>query len=310
MLNNSSLLEQYLEETEKEGQLTFRKDHPLSNVSSFRIGGNASYVIYPTTVDELSALCALCRSISVPNIVIGNGTNLLFADSGYEGAVIVTSQIKDISINGCTVTAGCGTSLTFLASVAAQSSLTGLEFAYGIPGTVGGALFMNAGAYGGEMKDVTASVSVYDIDSDEIYDINCDDCAFGYRESIFQDSEKIILSAKFILSEGDGAEITRKMNGLMQQRIDKQPLSYPSAGSVFKRYPGYFAGRLIEEAGLKGYTVGGAQVSEKHAGFIVNIGNATANDVLLLVAHIKQVIKENVGIDLQCEVRYIEDPAD
>ncbi len=308
MLYNSTLLEEYLEDAEKEGRLSYRKDIPLSTVSTFRIGGNTSYAIYPLDTDELAALCALCRSVSVPFIVIGNGSNLLFDDSGYEGAVILTTQIKDITVNGNTVTAGCGVSLTHLSSVVAQKGLCGLEFAYGIPGSVGGALFMNAGAYGGEMKDVTVSVTCYDTDTDEIYDISCDECCFGYRESVFQNSGKIILSANFSLSEGNTDEITEKMNCLMQQRIDKQPLNYPSAGSVFKRYPGYFAGKLIEDAGLKGFTVGGAQVSEKHAGFIINVGNATASDVLSLVEHIKGVIKDNVGIELQCELRFIPNP--
>ena len=310
MLSNSSILEQYIEEAEREGRLTFRRDFPLSSLSSFRIGGNASYVIYPSTPDELASLSALCHSISIPNIVIGNGSNLLFSDSGYEGAVIVTTQIKDVKIDGNTVEVGCGASLTHLASVVAEASLTGLEFAYGIPGTVGGAVYMNAGAYGGEIKDVCVSVKVYDGVNDEIYDIKAEDCGFGYRESIFQDSDKIILGAKLVLSEGVNAEITEKMNGLMQQRIDKQPLNFPSAGSTFKRYPGYFSGKLIEEAGLKGYTIGGAQVSEKHAGFVINVGNATASDVFALIDHIREVIKENVGIELQTEVKYIENPAE
>ena len=310
MLSNSSILEQYLEEAEREDRLTFRRDFPLSSLTSFRIGGNASYVIYPSTPDEIASLSALCHSISIPNIVIGNGSNLLFSDSGYEGAVIVTTQIKDIKIDGNTVKVGCGASLTHLASVVAEASLTGLEFAYGIPGTVGGAVYMNAGAYGGEIKDVCISVKVYDSESDEIYDVKAEDCGFGYRESIFQDSDKIILGAKLALSKGEKADITDKMNCLMQQRIDKQPLNYPSAGSTFKRYPGYFSGKLIEEAGLKGYTVGGAQVSEKHAGFVINIGNATAQDVLALIGHIRKVIKDNVGIELQTEVKYIENPAD
>ena len=310
MLSNSSLLEQYLEDAEKEGRVTFRKDFPLSSISSFKIGGNASYVIYPTSADELASLSALCHSISIPHIVIGNGSNLLFSDSGYEGAVIPTTQIKNIKINGTTVKAGCGVSLTHLSSVVSEESLSGLEFAYGIPGTVGGALYMNAGAYGGEMKDVCLSVTVYDSTSDEIYDIKAEDCGFGYRESIFQNSDKIILGAKFVLTEGDTAQISEKMNCLMQQRIDKQPLNYPSAGSVFKRYPGYFSGKLIEEAGLKGYTIGGAQVSEKHAGFIINVGQATASDVLALIDYIVSVIKENVGIELQPEVKYIKNPAD
>lgn len=310
MLSNSSILEQYLADAENEGLLTFRKDVLLSTLTTFRIGGNASYVIYPTTVEELASISAYCKSISIPCIVIGNGSNLLFSDSGYEGAVIVTTQVKDIKIEGTVVKVGCGASLTHLASVVSEKSLTGLEFAYGIPGSVGGAVYMNAGAYGGEIKDVCMSVTVYDGAIDEICEIKAENCGFGYRESIFQNSDKIILGARFLLTEGNQAEIKEKMSALMQQRIDKQPLNYPSAGSVFKRYPGYFAGKLIEEAGLKGYTVGGAQVSEKHAGFIVNTGNATASDVLALIDHIVGVIKENVGIELQPEVKYIKNPAD
>ncbi len=310
MLSNSLILEQYLTDAEKDGLLTFRKDLLLSTVTSFRIGGTASYVIYPTTVEEIASLTAFCKSISIPSIVIGNGSNLLFSDSGYEGAVIVTTQIKDIKIDATTVKVGCGASLTHLASAVSEKSLAGLEFAYGIPGTVGGAVYMNAGAYGGEIKDVCVSVSVYDVVSDEIYDIKAEDCGFGYRESIFQSDDKIILGAKFALTEGIASEISEKMSCLMQQRIDKQPLNYPSAGSTFKRYPGYFSGKLIDEAGLKGFTIGGAQVSEKHAGFVINIGNATASDVLALIDHIKSVIKENVGIELETEVKYIENPAD
>lgn len=310
MLSNSSILEQYLTEAEKEGRLTFRCDFPLSSITSFKIGGNASFVIYPTTIDELASLSAFCSSVSIPSIVIGNGSNLLFSDSGYEGAVIVTTQIKDIKISGASVTVGCGASLTHLASVVSEHSLTGLEFAYGIPGTVGGAVYMNAGAYGGEIKDVCVSVTVYDSESGEIYDVKSEECGFGYRVSVFQNGDKIILGARLILADGDKADITEKMSSLMQQRIDKQPLNYPSAGSVFKRYPGYFAGKLIEEAGLKGYTIGGAQVSEKHAGFIINIGNATASDVLSLIDYIRNVIKENVGIVLETEIKYIENPAE
>jgi UDP-N-acetylmuramate dehydrogenase len=310
MLSNSSILEQYLTDAESEGLLSFRKDLPLSGITTFRIGGNASYVIYPTTIEEIAALSAFCKSISVPYIVMGNGSNLLFSDSGYEGAVIVTTQAKDINIDGTLVTAACGVSLTHLASVVSEKSLSGLEFAYGIPGSVGGAVYMNAGAYGGEIKDVCVSVTYYDGDIDEICEIKAEECGFGYRESIFQEGDKIVLGVKLRLICGDKGEITEKMNALMQQRIDKQPLNYPSAGSVFKRYPGYFAGKLIEEAGLKGYTVGGARISEKHAGFIVNIGNATASDVLSLIDHVRSVIKDNVGIELKTEVKFIKNPAE
>lgn len=309
MLDNANILEQYLTEAEAEERLTYRRDLPLSGVTSFKIGGKVSYAVYPLSIDELTSLCALCRSISVPFYVVGNGSNLLFDDSGYEGAVIFTTGINTIKIEDNTVYAECGASLTHLASVVAKEGLSGLEFAYGIPGSVGGALFMNAGAYGGEMKDVVTSVSFYDIENDEFSSYDLHDCGFDYRKSAFQDGSKIILSMNARLCPSDKQEIIEKMDDLMQRRKDKQPLNYPSAGSVFKRYPGYFTGKLIEDAGLKGYTIGGAQVSEKHAGFIINVGMATASDVLLLVDHIKNVIKDINGIDLECEIRFVSNPA-
>ncbi len=308
MLSNSSLLEQYLEEASGSSRLSYRKDLPLSSVSSFHIGGNASYGVYPESIDELAALCALCRSASVPYYIVGNGSNLLFDDSGYEGFVIFTTSINTIKIEDDTVYAYCGAPVTRLASAVAKEGLSGLEFAYGIPGTVGGALYMNAGAYGGEIKDVVTYVRYYDLDEDEIIKLPADKCGFGYRQSVFQSNENLILSAKLKLRKGNCDEIREKMNCFMQQRKDKQPLEYPSAGSVFKRYPGYYTGKLIEEASLKGFSIGGAQVSEKHAGFIINKGDATASDVLALIEHIKGVIKDNVGIELECEVKYVPNP--
>ena len=309
MLDNSNILEQYLTDAEDEGRLTFRVDLPLSTVTTFKIGGAASYGIYPSSIDELSSLCALCRSISVPFYIVGNGSNLVFDDTGYEGAVIFTTAINTVTINENTVYSDCGVSLTHLSSLVAKEGLSGLEFAYGIPGSVGGAVYMNAGAYGGEMKDVVKEVTFYDIKNDEFVTVENDKCAFDYRTSVFQSGDKIILSVKLKLLSDDRELITARMNQYMQSRKDKQPLNYPSAGSVFKRYPGYFTGKLIEEAGLKGYTIGGAQVSEKHAGFIVNIGNATSADLKALIQYIKAVIKENVGIDIECEVKFVPNPA-
>lgn len=305
MLENTAMLETYLSDGQIEGRLTFHRDYPLSKLSTFRIGGNAAYAVYPKSTDEFAALTALCVSLSIPYTVLGNGSNVLCADDGYEGVVLVTTDMNAITREGNTVKADCGVSLTYLASYAGKEGLGGLSFAYGIPGTVGGAVFMNAGAYGGEMKDVITSVSWYDPLTDESGEYSSEDCCFGYRESVFQKGDKIILSMTVALTPADPAVLRAEMEELMARRRDKQPLEFPSAGSTFKRYPGYFTGKLIEEAGLKGYTVGGAQVSEKHAGFVINIGNATAADVLALIEHIKGVIFEKNGIHIECEVRYL-----
>lgn len=308
MLDNEGILLQYLNDAEKDMRLTYKTEYPLSTASTFKIGGPASYAVFPQNVDEMASLCSLCRSISVPFIVIGNGSNLLFDDSGYEGVVIFTGELKTISIDGTTVFAECGVSLTHLSSVCGKEGLSGLEFAYGIPGSLGGAVYMNAGAYGGEMKDVIVSVDYYDLDSDELGSFECEECAFEYRGSIFNRSNKIILSATLSLVCADKDEIKRQMDEYMTSRKEKQPLNFPSAGSTFKRYPGYFTAKLIDEASLKGFSVGGAQVSPKHAGFVVNTGNATSDDVKALIEHIKAVIKEKVGIDIECEVKFISDP--
>ena len=309
MLNNSEMLEEYLIEAEDDGRLSFRKDLPLSSISTFRIGGNASFCIYPDSADELASLCALCRGFSIPFMVVGNASYLLFDDSGYEGAVIFSTGLNGIKIEGNELTAESGVSVTHLASVASRAGLSGLEFAYGIPGSVGGAVYMNAGAYGGEFKDVIKSVSYYDIEADEFCTCDLSGCRFGYRESSFQNGDRVILSMTVSLTPCDPDNAVRQMEEYMQRRKDKQPLDYPSAGSVFKRYPGYYTGQLIEEAGLKGFSIGGAQVSEKHAGFIINRENATCKDVLDLIAYVKDAIKSRVGIELNCEVKYIKNPA-
>ena len=310
MLNNREILEQYLSEADLEGRLTFRNDVSLKDVSSFKVGGNAEFGIYPNTKDELASLCALCRSISVPFIVVGNASNLVFDDSGYEGAVLFTNNINKISINGNYISADCGLPLSRLCLIASAQELSGIEFAYGIPGTVGGAVFMNAGAYGGEFKDVICEVTYYDTEEDDFFTVKNEECSFGYRKSIFQDNNKIILSTTIKLSKSDKDQIQALMHDYMQRRRDKQPLNYPSAGSVFKRPEGYFAGKLIEDSMLKGHTVGGAQVSEKHAGFIINIGNATASDIKTLVEHIITVVKEKFSVDLECEIRFVNNPSE
>ena len=310
MLNNREILEQYLNEAVQDGRLSFKNDLPLSTVSSFKVGGNAAFCIYPYSKDELASLCALCRSISAPFIVVGNVSNLVFDDSGYEGAVLFTSEINKIRIEGTTVNADCGTMLSRLCTEAAEQGLSGIEFAYGIPGSVGGAVFMNAGAYGGEFKDVIKSVTYYDAEADEFCTIGNEDCCFGYRTSIFHDKNKIILSVILKLERSDKDAVLSLMHDYLQRRKDKQPLNYPSAGSVFKRPEGYFAGKLIEDSSLKGYTIGGAQVSEKHAGFIINAGGATCADIKALVKHIQMVVKEKFSVDLECEIKFISDPAE
>lgn len=308
MLGNPTSLAPYLCKAAEEGRLTYKTDYPLSSLSTFRIGGNAAFVVFPKTADELASLITLCRSASVCYTVIGNGSNVLFDDRGYHGLILVTTALSDWQRCDNRVVADCGISLTYLASVVAKEGLGGLAFAYGIPGTLGGAVFMNAGAYGGEMRDIVSEVSWYDPETDDFGSFSGDENAFGYRESIYQRGDKLILSATLALTPADPAVLRTEMEDYKKRRVDKQPLDMPSAGSTFKRYPGYFTGKLIEEAGLKGYMVGGACVSEKHAGFIINRGNATASDVLTLIEYIKARIKERNGIEIACEVRYIPCP--
>jgi UDP-N-acetylmuramate dehydrogenase len=243
----------------------------------------------------------------MPYIVVGNGSNILFEDAGYRGCVIFTEKMNSVAIDGNRITAGAGMSFTALASKAKTASLTGLEFAYGIPGSVGGAVVMNAGAYGVQVSDVLESCEVFDTEKCEFYTLKKDEMELSYRHSILSENKNLIcICATFTLKEGKKDEIDAVMRDLMQRRISKQPLEYPSAGSVFKRpAPDLFVGKMIEDSGLKGYTVGGAQVSEKHAGFIINIGNATAKDVLDLVEHIQSVIRANYGVEIECEIRRV-----
>ena len=282
------------------------ENKPASEFTTFRIGGGC-FAIYPKDCDQLVKTVEKAREYGVRYVVIGAGSNVLFSDGGFDGAVILTKYIdKTPEINGNIIKAYCGTPLFTLCKSALDKSLTGAEFAYGIPGSVGGAVFMNAGAYGGEIKDICISVTAYSPSDNEIKVYNNEQCAFGYRQSRFsEDNDEIIISAEFELKKGVKKEIKAQMSEILQKRKDKQPLNYPSAGSVFKRYPGRYTGQMIEAAGLKGYSVGGAQVSEKHAGFIINKGGATAKDVLDLIGHIKTVIKERENAELVCELRYI-----
>ena len=277
---------------------------PLSSKSSFRIGGVADVAVFPKSAEELAAVVA---DLDMPYIVVGNGSNILFEDDGYRGCVIFTEKMNDSEVDGNRITAGAGASFTALAVTAKNASLTGLEFAYGIPGSCGGAVVMNAGAYGGQVSDVLESCTLFDVEKREILTLKKDEMELSYRHSILSENKNLVcISATFVLKEGEKEEIDAFMRDIMQRRISKQPLEYPSAGSVFKRpAPDLFVGKMIEDSGLKGYTIGGAQVSEKHAGFIINIGGATAKDVLDLVAYIVKVVRENYGVELECEIRRV-----
>lgn len=287
------------------GHIQYQENFPLSTCSTFRIGGPADIAIFPENSSAAMHAIQLCKRWNIPYVFIGNGSNILFDDSGYRGAVIQSKRMKNIHISGTVLQADCGASLTAAASAAQQASLTGMEFAYGIPGSCGGAVYMNAGAYDGQISDILTQSIYYDPESNQINTLCAEQHVFAYRHSVYMDSEKIILSATFTLRQGDAMEIRKKMEEYMTRRIEKQPLEYPSAGSVFKRYPGYYTSKLIEEAGLKGCRIGGAQVSTKHAGFIVNTGNATASDVRALIELIQNKIRQINGIDIECEISFI-----
>lgn len=292
--------------------IVVKENEPLSKHSSLRIGGNASYALFPKTQDEMIYAVNACMHGNVRYKIVGNASNILFDDSGFEGVIIFTEQQNSVEYTYKTdcvlVKAGCGKSLTELASEAGRKhSLSGLEFAYGIPGTLGGAVYMNAGAYGGQMSDIVIETDVYNIETKQIEKIKTDGHCFSYRHSVFQEkSELIILSTCIKLILDDAGRIYEKMTKNMTSRKEKQPLELPNAGSTFKRpAENIYVGKLIEELGLKGRTSGGAQISEKHAGFIVNRGGATSADVLSLINLIKSKVQNKHGIELESEIIYI-----
>ncbi len=284
-------------------------NEPMSRHTTFRVGGPAEILVTPEAKD-LPAVMECCRRQQVPCLVIGNGSNLLCADAGVEGVVVeIGKQMAEISIteNGqgtCEITAQAGALLSAIASQAAAMELTGFEFAAGIPGSIGGALVMNAGAYGGEMKDVLVEADVLTPEG-EIRTIPASGLDLSYRHSNIPEKGYIVLSAKLLLKKGVKAEILKRMEELKEQRVSKQPLEYPSAGSTFKRPQGYFAGKLIDDAGLRGYTCGGAQVSEKHCGFVINRDHATAEDVRTLMSRVQQIVLEKYQIMLEPEVKFV-----
>ncbi len=279
-------------------------DEPMSRHTSFKIGGNADFLVMPENMKQIESVIGLLREKGIRYTVIGNGSNLLVDDNGIRGVVVkLAKNFSNTVASGNTIIARSGVLLSRLASVALENSLTGLEFAAGIPGTLGGAVMMNAGAYGGEMKDVVCETT-YLNGGGEIKTICGAEHGFGYRKSIFG-KEDIILESTLSLQKGERSEISKKMAELNAQRREKQPLEHPSAGSAFKRPEGYFAGKLIQDAGLKGYKLGGASVSEKHSGFIVSDGTATCADVLALIDHVKAEVLRQFGVELEPEVRYI-----
>lgn len=284
----------------------YKLDLPLAHYSTFKIGGNADIMVFPRDERELVYSVKTAKDKGKKYFILGNGSNTLFSDNGYRGVVISTERLNNVVVNNTEIEAGVGASLTALSKTAQTNSLSGLAFAYGIPGNVGGALYMNAGAYGGEMSDVVVESRYYNPSEDKIFSLAGDEHKFSYRHSFYiENPDFVILSAKLKLNKGNACEILDEMKDYMARRRDKQPLEYPSAGSVFKRCPGHFAGKLIEDSGLKGYTVGGAQVSEKHAGFIINIGGAKAKDVMDLIEYIKETVYKKHGVNLECEVKII-----
>ena len=284
---------------------TLLEQELMSRHTSFRIGGPADYFVEPASVDELAGVLSLARQEKVPFFIVGNGSNLLVSDEGFLGMIVHTGgSLRSISVEGDVIYAQAGALLGAVAGAALEAELTGMEFAAGIPGTLGGAVCMNAGAYGGEMKDILLDAEVLTQDGERLV-IPVEELDLSYRHSIIFEKNYIVLAAHIRLSRGDKTQIRNRMNELAGARKEKQPLEYPSAGSTFKRPEGYFAGKLIQDAGLKGYTVGGAQVSEKHSGFVINRGGATAEEVRFLIRQVRSKVKQQFGVELEPEVRML-----
>ncbi len=286
------------------GEEAVRTMEPMSAHTTLRIGGPADVFAAPGNAEQLRQMTALCREYGQPFYLLGRGSNLLVADEGYRGVMISTERLCGSVRTGTEIEAEAGISLRTLAKLALEASLTGLEFAAGIPGTLGGAVVMNAGAYGSEIRDVLTGAKVL-TPAGEIHNLTNEELKLGYRSSCIPENGYIVLSARLRLAGGDGQAIRDKMDDLAAQRKSRQPLEYPSAGSMFKRPPGYFAARLIDDAGLRGFRVGGAQVSEKHCGFVVNRGGATAAEVLELCGEVSRIVYEKFGVMLEREVKYL-----
>ena len=279
-------------------------NEPLSKYTNTKTGGPADLLAFPSSVLETKKLVVWAKETNTPLTVIGNASNLIVRDGGIRGLTLILTRMNNIQVEGNEVVAEAGAAMIQATEAAYQASLTGVEFAAGIPGSVGGAIFMNAGAYGGEISEVVSSAEVLTRDG-EIKKLNNQELDFGYRHSSVQDYHDVVISATFSLKPGNAKEIRSKMDELNRLRAAKQPLEYPSCGSVFKRPTGYFTGKLIHESGLQGFTIGGAQVSMKHAGFIINIGGATATDYMNVIHHVQEVVFEKFGVHLETEVRII-----
>lgn len=279
----------------------------MSRHTTFKIGGPADYFLMPDKGTDVGRIVKICKESAIPYFILGNGSNLLVGDGGYRGAVIqIYKNMSAVTVEGTEITVQAGALLSSVAATAKNAALTGFEFAGGIPGTMGGAVVMNAGAYGGEMKDVLTEVTVMD-EEGEIITLPADKLELGYRTSIIKTAGYIVLEAKLQLKKGNPEVIRETMKDLTIRRTTKQPLEYPSAGSTFKRPEGYFAGKLIMDSGLAGYQVGGAQVSEKHCGFVINAGGATARDVRTLMDNVRDIVYKKYGVALEPEVKFLGD---
>ena len=282
-------------------------DEPMSRHTTFRVGGPADFFVTPKAKEEVRDVICICKEAGMPYYIIGNGSNLLVSDAGYRGVIVqIYKEMNEVKVEGDLVKAQAGALLSGIAAKALGAELSGFEFASGIPGTIGGACVMNAGAYGGEMKDVLESVTALTGEG-KIIELGRNELELGYRTSVIAKKGYIVLGAVLKLERGDGEKIKTYMDELKEKRVTKQPLEYPSAGSTFKRPEGYFAGKLIEDAGLRGFQVGGAQVSEKHCGFVINRDHATAADIMELMRQVQIRVKENSGVDLEPEVKRLGD---
>lgn len=287
------------------GEENVHTDEPMSRHTTFRIGGSADYFVKPGNADEVAAVIAVCREYNIPYFILGNGSNLLVSDDGYRGMIInIMDNMDSVTVDGRIITAQAGAMLVRVSVKARDNALTGLEFASGIPGTIGGAVYMNAGAYGGEMKNVVKTVRAID-EYGRIYELDSEKMDFSYRHSIVEERKLIVLEVTLELEHGSREAINDRMKELAEARRSKQPLEYPSAGSTFKRPEGYFAGKLIMDAGLRGYSVGGAQVAEKHCGFVINKGGATASDVVELIRDVQHDVDDKFGVTLEPEVKML-----
>jgi len=288
----------------KETAIAHAEREPMCYHTSFKIGGNADIMAFPKSIAEVEMLIKWCKQDDIPYFILGRGTNILVSDKGIEGIVIKMSGLQDMTVEGTTITVQCGANLSTVANVALKAGLSGMEFASGIPGTVGGAVFMNAGAYGGEMCQIVRSCR-YITAIGEIKTATREELEFSYRTSRFSSTDDVILEVSLELVPENPVAIKEKMDDFNNRRKQKQPLDMPSAGSTFKRPPGFFAGQLIEECGLRGFSIGGAQVSQKHCGFVVNTGNATCQDVVDLIKAVSDIVYQKKNVHLMPEVRVL-----